>query len=100
VLVVVAVETQQLPVAAVWWIIVVVVIPVMNGEFPQFFPAEFATTPGADPGIHFERLFPVGFSRWLRLCRASATMLSCRSFSECGFFDVMASHYYCVSELN
>ena len=61
VFVVVAVETQQLPVAAVGWVVVVVMILVMNGEFTQPFPAEFPTTPGADPGIHFKCLFPVGF---------------------------------------
>jgi hypothetical protein len=33
----------------------------MNGEFAQPFSAEFPTTPGADPGIHFKRFFPVGF---------------------------------------
>jgi hypothetical protein len=38
-----------------------VVIPVMYGEFTQFFPAEFPATPGADPGIDFKGLLTVSF---------------------------------------
>ena len=59
--VVVAVQTEQFPVAAVGWIVVMVVIPVMYGEFAQFFAAEFPAAPAADPWIHFKGLFSVSF---------------------------------------
>ena len=38
-LVVMAVEAEQFPVAAVLRVVVVVMVLVMDGEFPQFFPA-------------------------------------------------------------
>lgn len=54
-----AIHTQQFPVAAIGWIIVVVMVPMVDGEFPQVFAIELAATPATDPGIHFECLFPV-----------------------------------------
>ena len=58
-LIVVAVEAQQFPVAAVGWIVVVVVIPVVDCEFMKVFAREFAPASSADPRIHLERLFPI-----------------------------------------
>ena len=43
VLIVMTVETKQLPVAAVGWIVVVVVVFMMDRELPQFFATKFAT---------------------------------------------------------
>ena len=61
VLIVVTVETQQFPVAAVRRIVVVVVILVMDRELTKFFACEFAPASCTDPWIHLERLLPVGF---------------------------------------
>ncbi len=60
VLVFVAVDTQQLPVAAVRRIVVVVVILVMNRELSNFSPGEFSSAPGTDPRKNLERSLPIG----------------------------------------
>ena len=60
VLIVVTVETEQLPVAPVGWIVVVVVVLMMDREFAKLFTAKFASAPRTDPGIHLERLRPIG----------------------------------------
>ena len=60
VLIVVTVETQQLPVAPIGGIVVMVVVLVMDRELTQFFATEFASAPRTDPGIHLERLRPIG----------------------------------------
>jgi hypothetical protein len=72
VLIVVTIETQQLPVATVGWIIVVVVVFVMNRKLAQRFTAKFAAAPRTDPGVHFERLPSIG----LLLLRLVAPRLS------------------------
>ena len=59
VLIVVAVETQQFPVAPVGRIVVVVVIFVMDRELAKFLALEFAPTARADPGVNLERLLPI-----------------------------------------
>jgi len=59
VLVVVAVQTQQLPVAAVGGIVVVIVVPVMDGQLTQVRMVEATSAATADPGIELECLFPV-----------------------------------------
>jgi hypothetical protein len=60
VLIVVTVETQQLPVAAVGGIVVVVVVLMMDRELAKLFAVKFASAPRTDPGIHLERLRPIG----------------------------------------
>jgi hypothetical protein len=60
VLIFVTVEAQQLPVTSVGRIVVVVVVFVMNREFAKLFSAKFASAPGTNPGINFERLRPIG----------------------------------------
>ncbi len=59
VLIVVAVETEQLPVASVGRIVVVVVVFVMDGELAQFLSAKFASAVRTDPRKHFERLLSI-----------------------------------------
>lgn len=59
VLIVVTIKAKQFPVAAVRWIVIVVVIFVVNGEFPQPLATEFTTATGTDPWIQFECLSPV-----------------------------------------
>lgn len=49
-LIVVAVEAEQLPVAAVWGIVVMVVVLVMNREVTQFFAVKFSSAVGTNPG--------------------------------------------------
>ena len=58
-LVVMTVKTEQLPIAAVCRIIVVVVIAVMDGQFAEIGAGEFACTAPADPCGKLERLFAV-----------------------------------------
>jgi hypothetical protein len=60
VLIFVTVDTQQLPVAAVRRIVVVVVILVMNREFSNFSPREFSPASGTDPRKNLERSLPIG----------------------------------------
>src|SRR5262249_13922757 len=59
VLIVVTVETQQLPVAPVGWIVVVVVVLVMDRQLTQLCTAKFPSAPCTDPGIQLERLRPI-----------------------------------------
>ena len=76
--IVMTVQTQQLPVAAVGRIVVMIVIFVMNREFTQFILFNFPCAPGADPWEKFERpfsialcpllLFTPGFGNDLILC--------------------------------
>lgn len=49
VLVVVAVDAQQLPVAAIGWIVVVIVVAVMDRQLAQVGPCEFTAATTADP---------------------------------------------------
>jgi hypothetical protein len=57
--VVVTVYTQQLPVATVGWVIIVVVVLVMDRELTEFLALEIAPAPSTDPGIDLERLLPI-----------------------------------------
>src|SRR5690349_9008814 len=58
-LVVMAVQTQQFPVAAIDRVIVVIVIAVMNGQLTQVGAREFAPAATANPGINLERLLAI-----------------------------------------
>jgi predicted Na+-dependent transporter len=49
--VVMAVQAQQFPVAAVGQVVVVIVVPVMNGQLTKVSVREFATAATADPWI-------------------------------------------------
>ena len=60
VLIVVTVKAEQLPVASIGWIVIVIVVFVMDRELTELFTAEFASAPPTDPGIHLERLPPIG----------------------------------------
>ena len=59
VFVVVAVEAQQLPVAAVKGIVVMVVILVMDREFTYPLAFKFPSAPGAKPWVHLKRSIPI-----------------------------------------
>jgi len=60
VLIVVTVETQQFPVAPIWWIVVVVVVLVMDRELAQLLAVKFASAVRTDPRKHFERVLAIG----------------------------------------
>ena len=55
VLVVVAIDTQQLPIAAIRRIIIMIVVAVVYRQLLQIFAVELARATTADPWIHFQR---------------------------------------------
>jgi len=59
VLVVMAVQAQELPIAAVGGIVGVIVVAVMDGELSQVGTGELARASAANPRIDLQRLFPV-----------------------------------------
>jgi hypothetical protein len=59
VLIVVTIETQQFPVAAVGWIVIVVVVLVVYRKFTKFFSGKFPSAMRAYPGINLECSFPI-----------------------------------------
>ena len=66
VLVVVTIQTQQLPVAAVGRVVVVVVVLVVDRKFTELLARELAPAMRADPGKKLQRSFPIGlFSQFL-----------------------------------
>ena len=60
VLIVVTVETEQLPVAPIGRVVVVVVILVVDRELVQLLPVKFASTMRTNPWKHFKRLLSIG----------------------------------------
>ena len=70
VLVVVAVEAEQLPVAAVRRVVIVVVVLVVDGELAQVLAVEGPPAPGTDPGVELQGLLAVvALARRLGLAR-------------------------------
>jgi len=59
VFIVMAVDTEQFPVAAVGGIVVVIVIAVVDRQLLEIGASELARAAPADPWIQLERLFPV-----------------------------------------
>src|SRR5437879_403643 len=59
VFVVVTVQTQQLPVAAVGRVVVVIVVPVVDGQLAHGGARELARAAPTDPGVDLQRPFPV-----------------------------------------
>lgn len=59
VLIVMAIETKQFPVASIRGIVVVIVVSVMDGQFPEIAMCEFSTTTTANPGVQFESTFSI-----------------------------------------
>ena len=60
VLIVMAVETEQLPVTPVGRIVVVVMVLVMDRELAQLLAVKFASAMRTNPRKHFERLLSIG----------------------------------------
>jgi len=59
VLVVVAVHAQQFPVAAIGWVVVMIMVAVVDGQFPHVEAGELAAAAPADPRVDLQRAFPV-----------------------------------------
>jgi hypothetical protein len=59
VLIVVAIEAQEFPVASIGRIVLMVVVFVMDREFTKLLALEFTTAPRTDPGKNLERLLPI-----------------------------------------
>jgi hypothetical protein len=60
VLIVVTIETEQLPVAPVGRVVVVVVVLMVDRELAQLLPSKFSSTMRTNPWKHFERLLSIG----------------------------------------
>jgi hypothetical protein len=61
VFIVVAIEAEIFPVAAVRGVVVMVVISVVHGEQMQVLTSKLAPATGTNPGVEFEGLLPVSF---------------------------------------
>jgi hypothetical protein len=59
VFVVMAIDAQQLPVAAIGRVVIVIVVTVMHGEFLQIVTRELALAASTDPRVELERLLAV-----------------------------------------
>lgn len=60
-LIVMAINAQQFPVATIRGIVVVVMVAMMYREFGKVGACEFPLASTANPGVHFQGLFPVTF---------------------------------------
>jgi hypothetical protein len=59
VLVFMTIDTQIFPIAAVEWIVIMVVVLVVNSQKVQIFVGELSTTTGTYPGMDFQGLLPI-----------------------------------------
>ena len=59
--VVMAINAQQFPIAAIGWVVVVVVVAMVHGQFAQIGVGEFPSAATADPRIDLEGFFAVAF---------------------------------------
>lgn len=71
-LVVVAVHTEQFPVAAIGRIEIVIVVAMMNGQFGQVCARELARATAANPRIHLERAFAITMAALFRVTTRSS----------------------------
>ena len=71
VFVVMVVQAQQFPVAAIGRVVVVIVVPVMNSQLAKVGVCEFAAAATADPRIDLERLLSVTL---FALCSSTACL--------------------------
>jgi len=60
VLVVVAIQAKQFPVAAIKRVVVVIMVLVVHGQLAQSFSGKFPAAASADPWEQFKRAFAVG----------------------------------------
>ena len=62
VFVVVAVQTEQLPIAAIRWVVVVIVITVVNGQLTQIGACEHSSAAATDPRVDLQRSLTIALS--------------------------------------
>ena len=62
VFVVMAVQTKQFPVAAVRWVVVVIVITVVNGQLTQICACEHSSAAATDPRIDLQGSLTIALS--------------------------------------
>ena len=83
VLIVVTVETEQLPVASVGRIVVVVMVLVMDCQLAQLLAVEFTSAVRTDSWKQFERVCPIGLLQLsLGALRHASLLGEGHSFSE------------------
>lgn len=58
--VVMAIKTEQFPVAAIGRVVIVIVVAMMHGELLQILTRKLALAAPADPRIQLERLLAIG----------------------------------------
>ncbi len=66
-LIFVAIQAQQFPIAAITGVIIVIEILMMHGQLTQPFAAELPTTSCTDPGVDFEGSFAIGALAFFQL---------------------------------
>ena len=59
VLIIVTTETQQFPIAAIYRVIVVIAVLVVDGQVAEVLPGKLPATPRADMGKQGQRLLPI-----------------------------------------
>jgi len=59
-LIVVAIQAQQLPIAAICRIVVMIMVLVVDGQFREVFVGKLPRTAPTDPRIHLKRLPTIG----------------------------------------
>ena len=64
-LIIMAINTEILPIATIRWIIVVVMILVMNGKKMDIFVRKLPSAASAYPGMDSQRLFAITFQAFL-----------------------------------
>jgi len=57
--IIMAVDTQQFPIAAVRRVVIMVMILMMDRELTKFFTSKFAPAPGTDLGEDLQRTFSI-----------------------------------------
>jgi hypothetical protein len=58
--VIVAIKAQEFPIAAIGWIIIMIVIAMVNSELLKISGCKFSRAASANPRVHFERLSTIG----------------------------------------
>lgn len=58
-LIIMAVNTEVFPIAAIFGVVVVIAVPVVDGQQMQIVTFKLTSTFGADPTMQLERLFAI-----------------------------------------
>jgi hypothetical protein len=82
VFIVMAIEAEIFPVAAIGGVVVMVVVSMVHGQQMQVLTSKFAPATGTNPGVDFERSLAVTFSRSCHDLRAAETIRSMLSLPD------------------